>query len=248
MTILVAVKKNGRVFLGADRITTFGNEYATDLVNCSKIIKLKNAYLGTSGYTLLYNVLEHLHNTDNPIMQNPFKTRADAFSFFLNFYTELKKNYTLVETGKDTFANFYNVFLLVTPISIFGVSNNLTVHEYDRYAAKGAGADYSQGCLYGLYDLIDDGAELTRLALEAACHYSIYCREPIDVLEVKQSDFSEPTVGYEPQMDKLKTHTTRVGLPDHVVVKRDKHSTNKNDGASAVDKPANKNKASQKKK
>lgn len=53
MTILVAVKKNGRVFLGADRITTFGNEYHTDLVGGQKIMKLKNAYLATSGYTLV---------------------------------------------------------------------------------------------------------------------------------------------------------------------------------------------------
>jgi ATP-dependent protease HslVU (ClpYQ) peptidase subunit len=50
MTILVAVKKNDRVYMGADRITTFGNEYFTDIVNGSKIIKLKHAYLATSGY------------------------------------------------------------------------------------------------------------------------------------------------------------------------------------------------------
>lgn len=225
MTILVAVKKNGRVFMGADRITTFGNEYATDLVNCSKIIKLKNAYLGTSGYTLLDNVIEHLYNTENPIMQNPFKTRADAFTFFLSFYAELKKNYTLVDTGKDTYANFYNVFLLVTPTSIYGVSNNLSVHEYERFAAKGAGSDYSQGCLYGLYDLIDDGAELARLGLEAACHFSIYCREPIDVIEVKESDFAVPTIGYKAQSEALTTHRTKLGLPDHVVVKKDGNSS-----------------------
>lgn len=184
MTILVAVKKNGRVYLGADRITTFGNEYSTDLVNGSKIIKLKNAYLATSGYTLLDNVIEHLFSQNHKMVENEFKTRANVFSFFLELYTELRKSYTLIDAGKDTYANMYNVFLVVTPTSIYGVSNNLAVHEYERYATKGAGSDYSQGCLYGIYDLLDDGFEITRIALEAACHFSIYCKEPIDVIEV----------------------------------------------------------------
>jgi ATP-dependent protease HslVU (ClpYQ) peptidase subunit len=201
MTILVAVKKNGRVFLGADRITTFGNEYATNLVNGSKIIKLPHAYLATSGYTLLDNVIEHLYQNNHKMMENQFADRAHVFGFFLDLFTELKKSYTLVDTGKDTYATMYNVFLVVTPKSIFGISNNLSVHEYERFAAKGAGSDYSQGALYAAYDLMDDGFEICRLALEAACHFSIYCKEPLDILEVTENDFKKPLKGY-------KSHTT----------------------------------------
>ncbi|HEY9784080.1 MAG TPA: hypothetical protein V6D17_01675 [Candidatus Obscuribacterales bacterium] len=191
MTILVAVKKNGEVFLGADRITTFGNEYVTDLVGGSKIIKLKHAYIATSGYSLLDNIIEHLYHSNHKMMENTFKDRSHVFSFFLDLYNELKKAYTLVEPGKDTYASMYNVFLVVTPNSIYGVSTNLSVSEYDRFAARGAGSDYSVGCLYGLYDLIDDGFELTRLALEAACHFSIYCKEPLDIIRVRAEDFGK---------------------------------------------------------
>lgn len=212
MTILVAVKKNGRVFLGADRITTFGNEYVTDLVGGSKIMKLKNAYLATSGYTLLDNVIEHLYHSSHKMMENSFKDRAHVFSFFLDLYNELKKSYTLVDPGKDTYATMYNVFLVVTPKSIFGVSTNLSVNEYERFAARGAGSDYSQGCLYGIYDLIDDGLELTRLALEAACHFSIYCKEPLDIIEVRAKDFSKPSsTGHKVSAHELKTIRMRMG-------------------------------------
>lgn len=211
MTILVAVKKNGRVFLGADRITTFGNEYFTDLVNGSKIIKLKNAYLATSGYTLLDNILEHLHATNHKIMDNPFQTRADAFQFFLELYTELKKQYTLVDTGKETYAGIYNVFLIVTANSIFGVSNNLSVTEFPLYAAKGAGSDYSLGCLYALHDTVTDGRELCRLALEAACHFCIYCKEPIDIIEVKESDFGKLGKTYKDHGKSMLTVSSRKG-------------------------------------
>ena len=220
MTILVAVKKNNRVFLGADRITTFGNEYSTDLVNSSKIIKLKNGYLATSGYTLLDNVIEHLYNTDHKMMENSFKDRAQVFHFFLQLFTEMRKNYTLVDTGKDTYATMYNVFLLVTPASIYGVSNNLAVHEYEKYAAKGAGSDYAQGCLYGTYDLLDDAFEITRLALESACHFSIYCKEPLDIIEVRSADFGTKGGSYK-QHAALKTIQNRLGTRDFVAVRHD---------------------------
>lgn len=190
MTILVAVKKNGRVFLGADRITTFGSEYVCDLVDGSKIMKLKHGYLATSGYTLMDNIVEHLFSTNHKIIENKFSNRYEVFSFFLELYSELKKSYTLIDTGKDTYAGIYNTFIIVTPKSIYGISNNLSVHEYERYTAKGSGSDYALGCLYGLYDTVDDGHELVRLSLQSACHYNIYCKEPLDILEVKESDFS----------------------------------------------------------
>jgi ATP-dependent protease HslVU (ClpYQ) peptidase subunit len=231
MTILVAVKKNGQIFLGADRMTTSGSEYATDLVNGSKLIKLKHAYLATSGYTLLDNVVEHLFDKRHKMMENTFKNRAEVFQFFLEFFAELKKTYTLVDTGKETYAGLYNVFLVVTPKSIYGVSANLSVHEFERFAAKGAGADYSLGCLYGIYDLIDDANELTRLGLEAACHFSIYCKEPLDIVEVKASDFGKiSTDGYKDRGKGVVTHITRKGAPHLMAVTRVK--AQKEDSAS----------------
>jgi ATP-dependent protease HslVU (ClpYQ) peptidase subunit len=221
MTILVAVKKHGRIFLGADRMTTSGSEYATDLVNGSKLIKLKHAYLATSGYTLLDNVVEHLYDKRHKMMENTFKNRAEVFQFFLEFFAELKKTYTLVDTGKETYAGLYNVFLLVTPKCIYGVSANLSVHEFERFAAKGAGADYSLGCLYGIYEMIDDAHELTRLGLEAACHYSIYCKEPLDIVEVKASDFGKlSSDGYKARGHAVITHAVRKGTPGLVAVAR----------------------------
>lgn len=222
MTILVAVKRNGRVFLGADRITTFGNEYHTDLVGGQKIIKLTNAYLATSGYVLLDNVIEHLVMTNHKMMDNPFANRADVFSFFLELYSELKKAYTLVDTGKDTYAGIYNVFFVVTPTAIYGISNNLSVSEYPDYAAKGAGSDYSLGCLYALYETIEDGHELVRAALEAACHFSVYCKEPLDIIEVTKEDFKGPSKGYK-TIKNMKTLPKRKSVGNLMDLAKPKH-------------------------
>lgn len=216
MTILVAVKKDGRIFLGADRITTFGSEYVTDLVDGSKIIKLKHGYIATSGYALIDNVVEHLYKSDHKLVENTFNDRSEVFSFFLELYTEMKKTYNLVDSGKETYANFHNVFLLVTARSIFGVASNMTVFEYDRFVSKGAGEDLALGCLYGTYDLLSDGFEITRLALEAACKFSVYCKEPLDIIEVKESDFSgKKGDSYKPHSQRLTTMTYLKGIhPD----------------------------------
>ncbi|HNB20779.1 MAG TPA: hypothetical protein PKZ32_00065 [Candidatus Melainabacteria bacterium] len=234
MTILVAVKKNGKVYLGSDRITTFGNEYVTDLVRGSKIIKLKHAYLATSGYSLLDNIIEHLYRNNHKMMENTFSDRSHVFSFFLELYNELKKSFTLVEPGKDTFASMYNVFLVVTPTSIYGVSTNLSVSEYPRYAARGAGSDYSVGCLYGLYDVLDDGLELTRVALEAACHFNVYCKEPLDILEVKAADFGKSFKDtHKVPQSHLTTFTALTGLQGKVVLSGRRAPVSKNDKTAA---------------
>ena len=78
MTILVAVKKNNKVFLGADRITMFGSEYATDLVDNCKIMKLKHGYLATSGYTLFKNIFEHLSSHKSELLNCEFKNKSDV--------------------------------------------------------------------------------------------------------------------------------------------------------------------------
>jgi ATP-dependent protease HslVU (ClpYQ) peptidase subunit len=233
MTILVAVKKNGRVFLGADRIVTFGQEYFTDLVNGGKIVKLKHAYLATSGYTLMDNVLELMHSKNNPIMDNKFSTRAEVFQFMLELYTELKKQYTLTDIGKDTYASIHNVFLVVTDKRIYGISNNLTVTEYPYYVVKGAGADYSLGCLYALYDTVSDGRELTRLALEAACHFCVYCKEPLDIIEVKASDFGKPGKTYKDHGQSLHTVPLRRGAGNIIKSAEGKDSAERKPRAAA---------------
>jgi ATP-dependent protease HslVU (ClpYQ) peptidase subunit len=187
MTILVAVKKNNRVFLGSDSLTASGNTVLPDLKDRWKIIKLEHGYMASSGYSLLENIIGHLIATNHKIMKNTFSSRNDVFSFCLELYAELKKNYNLVDPGKETFGQMYNHFVLATVSSIYAISSNLDVMEHERYVAKGAGTDYALGCLYGVYDMIDDGPQLVRTALEAACKFNVYCRGPLHIIEVKES-------------------------------------------------------------
>lgn len=235
MTILAAVKKNNRVYIGADRITMFGGEYATDLVDNCKIMKLRHAYLASSGYTLVNNVIEHLYSKGSEILDNEFRNRADVFQFFLALYGQLKDNYTLVDSGKDTYAAIYNSFLLVTPGHIYGIANNLSVHEYDQYAAYGAGADYALGSLYSIYDVLDDGEEITRVALEAACQFSIYCKEPLDILEVKESELAKKRRGvFKPSQSEISTRLAKQGMTKYKFTQKRGSQTRKSSKSSTT--------------
>ena len=216
MTILVAVKKNGRVFLGADRLTAFGDQYRTDLVNGSKIIKLKHAYLASSGYGLVYDVIKHLRNARHKMMNNTFSDTVQVFSFFLELYNELKKSYTLVDSGKETYASIYNSFLAVTPKNIYGIATDLSICEYESFVAQGCGYQYAEGCLHGIYDLMDDGFEITRLALEAACRFSVYCKEPLEITDVTGADFQNSKRGY--KKHRLVTIQSPKGVGDLIAV------------------------------
>jgi ATP-dependent protease HslVU (ClpYQ) peptidase subunit len=170
---------------------------------------------------LLDNVIEHLYKSNHKLMENRFADRSEVFSFFLELYNEMKKSYTLVDSGKDTYASFYNVFLAVTPTRIFGVNANLSVHEYEHFAVRGAGSDYALGCLYGTYHLFEDGFEIARMALEAACHFSIYCKEPLDIIEVTNKGFAKSSRnGHKALGGALTTLPIRKGVGDLIAIAR----------------------------
>ncbi len=48
----------------------------------SKIIKLKHAYLATSGYSLLDNIIEHLYRANHKMMENTFEDRSKVSFIF----------------------------------------------------------------------------------------------------------------------------------------------------------------------
>jgi ATP-dependent protease HslVU (ClpYQ) peptidase subunit len=185
MTILVAVKKHNRIFLGVDSFIANGNTVMPDITHPWKAIKLKHAYLATSGWSLLENIIEHLKVSNHKMMENTFSSRTDVFSFFLELYAELKKNYTLVNFGDENYAQIYNNFVVATSKNIYAVTSNLSVTEHEHYVAKGAGTDFALGSLYATYDTVNNGTAIVRLALKAACRFNAYCSEPIQIIEIK---------------------------------------------------------------
>jgi hypothetical protein len=69
--------------------------------------------------------------------------------------------------------------------------------------------------------LFEDGFDIARMALEAACHYSIYCKEPLDIIEVTDKNFSKNSQsGHKVKGKALTTLSKRKGVGDLVAIER----------------------------
>ena len=187
MSIAVAVVKQGRVVIAADTQENFGDRKVFHREGrASKIMRIGRAYVATTGWGLYENILEdYLRRGSTPRLRN----RTEVFAFFLRFWKELSRRYSLVneqahQDDPSPFADLDSSFLIATPNGIYYVSGNLSVSEFDRYYAVGSGSSYALGALRVLYDEDLDPAEIARRACEAAMHYDLYCGGELELYEV----------------------------------------------------------------
>ncbi len=186
MSIVVAVRKNGRTVVAADSLNVFGQErISADNSRAAKIKPLGGTLLAVTGWAVYANILDDFLTVHRPLGLND---EREIFTLFLDLWKQLRERYLVVNeqaTNKDTpFGDFDASFLLANRNGIYKVSQDASVCRFDKYYAIGSGGVYALGALYQLYDHVDDPAELARRGVETAIEFDIYCGRPIDVIEV----------------------------------------------------------------
>ncbi|MEM7229972.1 MAG: hypothetical protein AAF432_14280 [Planctomycetota bacterium] len=187
MSVVVAVRKNGKTVLAADSLTTFGDSEMTPGINArsAKISRIGNAVVGSTGWGVYDDILAHyLRDRDAPDLS----TAQSIFAFFLEFWKALHDAYPFVNDqagGKDTpFGDLDSTFLVGSALGIFKVSSDLGVTPFERYYAVGSGSEYALGALYESYDGLGESDLIARGAVSAACAFDVHCGGDIDVLSV----------------------------------------------------------------
>jgi ATP-dependent HslUV protease subunit HslV len=187
MSIAVAVKKAGRIAIGADTQINFGDiKVPVENYRPTKVRRIGSSYLAVTGWGLYENIFtDYLARAGRPRLGN----ERDIFRFFVKFWKELREKYPFVndqahQDDRTPFADLDAAFLVVNRRGIFHVSGNMTVTVFEQYAAIGSGADYALGALHALYDLDLDAQALVQRACGAALAFNIYCGGQIDVIEV----------------------------------------------------------------
>jgi len=161
---VVAVKvEKTKITIGADSIRLFGLTQEKDKLAKLSVIN-KEMVLGAVGdsatNSLFKDFLEnHLPKTNNEAGWTML------IRDFANFLCELK-NAPKFESSN---------FLIVYRHKVFLVSGYF-IREVNDYYAIGAGMDYALAALYL-------GASVEK-AIKAACHLSILCEEPINIVQV----------------------------------------------------------------
>jgi ATP-dependent protease HslVU (ClpYQ) peptidase subunit len=164
---VVAVRKNGsKVTIGADsiRITGWGTQEKDKL---AKLFRISNDMIVGAVGGAAVNSLFREFLTNHLPRENTEYGWTVLMGEFANHLNDLKNAPKFEESA----------FIVVHKQKVFFLGGYF-VREVCDYYAIGAGMDYALAALYM-------GASVEE-AIEAACHLSIFCEKPVNVIEVRK--------------------------------------------------------------
>lgn len=173
MSTIVVVKKNNRVAIAADTLSTVGSTKSDGkyVANSEKIIRFGDSYIGIIGTSAHGQVLESLMRKHPKKIS--FNGVSDIFETYLRIHPILKDEFYLKteEEDDDEYESSQIQAFIANPHGIFGMFSWRDVDEYNRFWAIGSGQEYALGAMYAMYDRIDDPEEIARIGVNAGCEF-----------------------------------------------------------------------------
>lgn len=186
MSVAVAVQSRGEVILAADSKRTFGSGAMPEgNLRDSKIRKIGQAYLATTGWGIYTNILDDFIDRRKKLRLTDSQS---IFQFFYTLWREMRERYSMVNdqcSGDESpFADLDASFLVANRHGIFYVACDMSVTRFEQYCAIGSGGSYALGALHALYKDGADPEKIATRAVEAASALDIYCGGPIQIERV----------------------------------------------------------------
>ena len=160
--VAVKVTKN-KITIGADSILVSGWTQEKDKL--AKLNKANGIIIGDVGDAQEGALFLLFCKT-----RKPREASVDAIVEFMSEFQDWMNN----KTGESKLSNQYIVIIEKKAFMIEG----FFIKEVTDYTAIGAGADFALSALY-LGNSVKD-------SIKAACHLSVYCEEPINIIEVEK--------------------------------------------------------------
>ena len=189
MTTITVARKNGVAAIGADTMSTFSDIKLTPRLvrDHSKLVTCGDAVLAFTGAGPWSEILsEFLDDESNRI---PFESGREIFAWSRRLFDALRVEYRLNAdaNGEDTepFQNSHVQLLIASPAGVFGLYQDRSVSEFERYFAFGAGARFALGAMCAVYDLIDSAEEIVSVGLRCAGELNLSTGQPGEVRLVK---------------------------------------------------------------
>ena len=201
MSVVVAIKENGKIMMGADsQCTKGGTRRSLSNPNNYKIWKVldsENCLLGHVGLVREANVIRVARDLVPEMAQ--IKDKVD-FSFVVKrlvptMFEELEE-YRVIKKG-DNPPEFDSSFLFAYKDKLFYISGNGTVIEIDDYCAIGSGECEAIGSLLSTEGESPD--ERIKKAIKASAANDIYVDYPIVITDTESTEFK---VFYEKDLQK----------------------------------------------
>lgn len=183
MSTVVVAKKDRRVCIAADSLSTWGNlkQKAVYSVDDSKILQVQDTFIGITGSTT-HKLVMHSYFSE-PERSYSFKNKHDIFETWREMHEVLKEEYHLnpQDDKDDPYESTQIVSLIANCYGIFGVYPLRSVIEFTKFWAAGSGMEYALGALYSSYDKLDNVEDIVRVAVEAAAEFDDGTDLPITI-------------------------------------------------------------------
>jgi ATP-dependent protease HslVU (ClpYQ) peptidase subunit len=160
--VAVKVTKN-KITIGADSILVSGWTQEKDKL--AKLNKANGMIIGDVGDAEEGALFLLFCKT-----RKPREASVDAIVEFMSEFQDWMNN----KTGESKLSNQYILIIEKKAFMIEG----FFIKEVTDYTAIGAGMDFALSALY-LGNSVKD-------SIKAACHLSVYCEEPINIIEVEK--------------------------------------------------------------
>lgn len=196
MSVIVVVKKAGKVVIAADTLYGFGTTKVspTYIRKQNKIHQCGNSYVGLVGASAHDGVLQHLIENHNEKLS--FGSKSDIFNTYLKIHPILKDDYFIntSEGGDDeSYESSQIDALIANPNGIFGMYSWREVYEFEKFWAIGSGMNYALGSLFSNFDLLDEPEQIAEIAAQAACEFDDGCGLPITLFSVQLDNANSHT-------------------------------------------------------
>ncbi len=185
MSIIVVVKKAGKVVIAADSLVKFGEtKVAPQYRKTDKIISFENSYIGITGASAHLKVFQHL--TEEHSDKICFDNEKEIFNTYLKLHPILKESYFMNsnEDGDNSYESSQINALIANPSGIFGMYTWREVYEYERFWALGSGFDCAIGAMYATYELFNEPEQIAEIGVRAACEFDDACGLPLTIHSV----------------------------------------------------------------
>lgn len=181
MSVIVAVKKNNRICIAADTLSTRGNIKVSSrhIRGNQKIYKLGESYIGVVGWQAIVQIVEHIIiNSPNSLN---LSSRGTIFESLLALQGILKEKYYIEtqENEEQPVESNQMSAIIINRNGIFEIDSYREVHEMNEYWAIGSGSNFALGAMNALYDKDYSPEEIATEGVISAAEFDDGCGLPL---------------------------------------------------------------------
>lgn len=178
MTCIVGIKRDGKVVIASDSLTTLDSLKLVNNCNDPKIIKFPKFNIALAGIGPISELLEEFRKVEPEEINwegYELNCRQDCIDFTRSFVERFEERFPSNEDYKFE-------FMVGTKDKLFLILDGGSAFEISSFWSIGSGSSYALGALNILYNIIGNELNIedaASVAVETACKFDKDCQGPI---------------------------------------------------------------------